>query len=142
MAVQNSNLIIKKILLLLILFIFFLFLILNIAFSQNVSSLLVGVVNNQKPAVVDYLKKIKHLLQFQDELKNYQQRYGVSLKNEVFKDERLRREEIARLEQLLIKNNQARDVLYKLYLLYKEDGDSNKARQYLDRAKEVDPTIK
>jgi tetratricopeptide (TPR) repeat protein len=142
MAVQNSNLIIKKILLLLILFIFFLFLILNIAFSQNVSSLLVGVVNNQKPAVVDYLKKIKPLLQFQDELKNYQQRYGVSLKNEVFKDERLRREEIARLEQLLIKNNQARDVLYKLYLLYKEDGDSNKARQYLDRAKEVDPTIK
>ena len=101
-----------------------------------------GVVNNQKPAVVDYLKKIKPLLQFQDELKNYQQRYGVSLKNEVFKDERLRREEIARLEQLLIKNNQARDVLYKLYLLYKEDGDSNKARQYLDRAKEVDPTIK
>jgi tetratricopeptide (TPR) repeat protein len=142
MAVQNSNLIIKKILLLLILFIFFLFLILNIAFSQNVSSLLVGVVNNQKPAVVDYLKKIKPLLQFQDELKNYQQRYGVSLKDEVFKDETLRREEIARLEQLLIKNNQARDVLYKLYLLYKEDGDSNKARQYLDRAKEVDPTIK
>jgi len=119
---------------------FFLFLIINIVFSQNISSLFVGMVNNQRQAVVDYLKRIKVLPQFKKELVNYQEIYGHGLTNEVFKDERLREEKIAELESILQKNNQARDVLYDLYLLYKAEGNNDKAQSYLNKAKEIDPS--
>lgn len=141
MTDQKIKINIKKVFIVSLFLILFIFLIINIIFSQNISSLFVGMVNNQRQAVVDYLKRIKVLPQFKKELVNYQEIYGHGLTNEVFKDERLREEKIAELESILQKNNQARDVLYGLYLLYKEAGNDNKAQSYLNKAKEIDPNI-
>lgn len=123
-------------------FILTIFFLINFIFSQTVSPLFLGMVNYQRQAVVEYLKRIKLLPQFSDELKYYQRLFGMKTGDEVFKDERERKKEIAKLEQLLTKNDQARDVLYKLYLLYKADGNQTKAEEYLKMAKEIDPIIK
>jgi len=122
-------------------FLLVVFLLLNIFFSQNISSLFTGLVNNQKQAVVSYLKKIKLLPQFGNELKYYKQTFGKEIEDEVFKDKREREKKIIELEGVLKKNDQARDVLYGLYLLYKEDGNNIKAEEYLKRAKKIDPTL-
>ena len=49
---------------------------------------------------------------------------------------------INNLEQQLIINPKARDILYSLYQLYLAEGDKNKAGEYLKRTKDVDPTLK
>ena len=143
--IHNLKLIIKGKSIFLFFFLFlllFIYLFLNILFSQNISSLFFGVIDNQKQAAVDYLKKIKLLPQFNKELEYYIQIFGKEIGDEVFRGEKERKEKITELEQLLTKNDRARDVLYGLYLLYKEDGNSLKAEKYLMKAKEIDPSIK
>ena len=68
--------------------------------------------------------------------------YGKTVKEEIFRQENKRKELIKNLEQQLIINPKARDILYSLYQLYLSEGDKNRAGEYLKRAKEVDPTIK
>ena len=143
--IHNLKLIIKGKSIFLFFFLFlllFIYLFLNILFSQNISTLFFGVIDNQKQAAVDYLKKIKLLPQFNKELEYYIQIFGKEIGDEVFRDEKKRKEKITELEQLLTKNDRARDVLYGLYLLYKEDENNLKAEKYLMRVKEIDPNVK
>lgn len=137
MKIKNSKLVTSFLILISILFLGF-----NIFQSQSISSLFSDVVNGQRQGVVDYLKKIMELPQFKGELENYKSNYGASLEDEVFSDEKKREEKIALYEQILQKNSKSRDILYGLYLLYKEEGDNSRAQDYLRQAKEIDPDIK
>lgn len=132
----------KKILGVLVLLILIIFLGFNIFFSQTISPLYLGMVAGQKSAVASYLKKIITLPEFKNELRNYKKIYGSDLEDKVFQEERERQKKIIQLEEILNKNNQARDVLYELYLLNKADGNDSKAGEYLNRARAIDPTIK
>ncbi len=118
------------------------FLFLEIYFSQQISPLFFHLVNNDRKAAVEFLQKIRVLPSFSKQLDYFGNIYGFSLKTEVFSAERAREEKIKKLEQILEKNHQSRDILYSLYLLYKEKGDRFTANKYLKLAKEVDPTIK
>jgi hypothetical protein len=124
-----------------VIFLLLTFLLLNIVFSQNIHPLYSGVVNDDRAATVDFLKKIKTLPEFEKELENYEESYGAVIAQEVFQEENEREVKIKTLEQLLQKNPKARDVLYALYQLNKIEGRNGIANKYFERAKEVDPAI-
>lgn len=129
----------KKQILTLLFFLFFL--LLNIYFSQKISPIFFGLVNNEKKSTVLFLQKIRDREDFDKQLKYFEEVFGPSIKNDVFAKELKRKSKIKQLEQILDKNLQARDVLYSLYLLNLEKSDKTAAEKYLKLAKEVDPTL-
>jgi tetratricopeptide (TPR) repeat protein len=130
-----------KILNILIAFIFFLFLLANISYSQNISPLYWKLVNDEKQAVIDYLKKIKPLPFFKTELKKFTTIFGKKIVDDVFFEDEQRKIKIKKLEAVLQKNPKSRDVLYALSKLYQEDGNERLAKEYFKKAKEVDPNL-
>lgn len=134
----------KKIKILTIVFsclLIFSLLIINIISSQTISSFYLGLINYDKKSHIDFLKKIKSLSFFKDELKKSQSLFGKEIVEEVFQEEKELNIKINKLESALQKNPKARDVLYALYQLYKEKGDYQKANDYLKKTKEIDPLI-
>jgi len=123
-------------------FLLLFFLSLNIFFSQNIHPLYQKLVNEEKKAVIEYLKKIKSLSVFKAELKKFTAIFGKQIANEVFFEDEQRKIKIKKLEAVLQKNPKSRDVLYALSKLYQEDGNERLAREYLKKAKEIDPMIK
>ncbi len=124
--------------------IFFLvfFLFLNIFSSQRVSPLYYQITNNNRRAVVEFLKKIKTLPEFSFYLTTNIGCFDRFLENEVFGEQRKKEEKITELKSILIKNPKSRDALYNLYLLNKELNKNQEAEKYLKLAKEIDPEIK
>lgn len=120
----------------------FLFLSINIFFSQKISPIFFGLVNNDKKSVVAFLQKIINNNNFENQLKYFEKIFGPSLKNDVFAKKLQREIKIKELEQILEKNPQSRDVLYGLYLLNLEKESQKTAEKYLRLAKEIDPEIK
>lgn len=120
----------------------FLFLSINIFFSQNISPIFFGLVNNDKKSAVTFLQKIINHNNFENQLKYFEKIFGSSLKNDVFAKKLQREAKIKELEQILKKNPQSRDVLYGLYLLNLEKESQKTAEKYLKLAKEIDPEIK
>ena len=80
--------------------------------------------------------------EFDGQLKYFEGVYGPSIKTQVFAEEKERERMINQFEQILEKNHQSRDVLYRLYKLYLEKGDKLIAEKYFRLAKAIDPTIK
>ena len=132
----------SKILELSIFTIFFVFFIFNLISSQMISPLYFQLVSNNKKAIVNFLEKIKILPEFQKILEMNKNIYGKTVEEETFRQENEKKLMINNLEQKLMINPKARDVLYSLYLLYKEKGDNLTAEQYLKQAKEIDPSLK
>lgn len=118
------------------------FLFFNIFQSQNISPLYFQLVNENKKATIQFLKKIKTLPHFKSFLETAKNIYGNSIENDVFSDEKQKNLMIKNLEQILTINPKPRDVLYGLYLLNNDLGNKIRAEEYLRRAKEVDPMVK
>ena len=119
----------------------FIFLIINIYFSQNISSLYQEIINNEKEAVISYLKKIKKQPFFKSELKKFNQIFNQSIAREVFFEDEQRKIKIKKLKEALKKNPKSRDILTNLAILYQEDGNDKLAQEYFNKAKEVDPNL-
>ena len=136
-TIKNS-----KVLKYLLAFFFFTLLILNLIGSQLISPLYFQFVNNNKQTTVSFLEKIKTFPEFQKILEMNKNIYGKTVEKETFRQENEKKLMINNLEQKLMINLRARDVLYGLYLLYKEKGDNLTAEKYLKQAKEVDPSLK
>lgn len=119
----------------------FFFLGLNVIYSQLVSPLYFNQVVNEKKTVIDYLKSIRTLPEFGEQLMLYKNLYGEQVEEEVFYDDSIRKQKIKNLELLLEKNLKARDILYSIFLLYSNEGDEKKALEYLDRARSIDPAL-
>lgn len=133
----------KKILLPSIFLVLTAFVLVNLYSSQVLHPLLFNLVNNQKkPDAILFLKKIKGTKEFPQQLQYYKSIYGERIEKEVFAQEIKRQEEIKKLEIVLQKNEKARDVLVRLAILYFEDGNLKKAKDYYQKAKEVDPMVK
>jgi len=80
------------------------FLVSNIIFSQTISPLFSQVVNGDKKAVIEYLKKIKSQSEFKKELEYYKNTYGVEIEQQVFEEDRKREEKIKEYKLVLQKN--------------------------------------
>lgn len=133
----------KRIFVILLLALLSLFVLINVYSSQVLHPLFFNLVNNQKKSdAVLFLKKIKGTQKFPQQLQYFKNIYGQDIEKEVFAEEIKRKQEIIKFETLLQKNAKARDVLIKLAILYFEDGDLNKAKEYYQRAKNIDPMVK
>ena len=53
-----------------------------------------------------------------------------------------RKERIYNLEQLLQKYPISRDILTNLAILYSQDGYEKKAKEYIQKAQEIDPEVR
>ena len=98
-------------------------------------------INNNKKAVVSFLEKIKTFPEFPKILEMNKNIYGKTVEEETFRQKNDKNLMISNFEQKLKINPKARDILYSLYLLYKEKGDNLTAEKYLKQAKEIDPAI-
>ena len=78
---------------------------------------------------------------FEQELQKYKSIYGGAIEDDVFRPELQQNSKIRSLRLALERNSKSRDVLYNLYLLYKEKGDEKTANNYFKRALELDPNI-
>ena len=119
-----------------------LWLLFNLIASQLMSPLYFNLVNENRLAAASYLKHIQALPQFLTELDKYRQIYGANIANSVFADKRQETQEINKYEAALQKNPESVTALYNLSLLYREAGNQQKAEEYLDKAKELDPNIR
>jgi tetratricopeptide (TPR) repeat protein len=117
------------------------FLFLNLISSQFISPLYSQVVNGNKKATISFLEKIKTFSEFQKILEMNKNIYGNGIETEVFRQEDEKKLLINNLEQKLLINPKARDVLYSLYLLYQDQGDHLTAQKYFQQAKVIDPDI-
>ena len=119
-----------------------LFLIFNLVSSQAISPLYFQFVGNNKNSAIDLLEKIKKFPEFQKILEMNKNIYGKTIEKEVYRQENDEISMINNLEQQLRINPKAKDILYRLYLLYKEKGNNLTAEKYLKQAQELDPTLK
>jgi len=118
-----------------------LFITANIFSSQQIAPLYFQVAKDDRPAIVNFLSKITRLSDFEKLLRINKNIYGAYLEQEVFAESAKRRETITEYGLLLEKNPQSRDTLYNLYLLYQKEGNEIKAKEYLKRAKQIDPNL-
>jgi len=125
----------------LFIFLIFVFLFLNIFYSQIISPLYFDFINNDKSSTISFLQKIKNLSEYKNILEMNDNIYENTVKKEILKDENKKKVMINNLEQQLAISPKTRDILYSLYKLYLAEGDTVKAREYLRRAKLVDPSV-
>ena len=139
--IENRRLRINYEIKVVLLFLSVMFVAANLLYSQAISPLYAQLTNDDKSGAVEYLKKIVSLPDFQRELTTYKTLYGRDIENDIFRTKLDRQKMISQLENLLQKNNNAREVLYNLSLLYRADGNPIKAKTCLDKSKLIGPTI-
>ena len=133
----------KKILKVFIFFLLAAFVLINFYSFQVFQPLFFSLINTQRKSdAVLFLKKIKKHKEFNQQLVYFKNLYGPEIEKDVFEEEIKRKREIKKLETLLQKNEKARDVLLKLAILYFEDENFKKAKEYYQKAKKIDPQIK
>lgn len=115
------------------------FLCANILFSQTISPLYASVVNEDKKSTALFLRNVMDLPDFDYFLRMNESIYGSSIRDDVFREDRVREKAIQELERILTINPKSRDALVALSRLYEQKGDDAKAAEYLRRAKEIDP---
>lgn len=119
----------------------FIFLFISIFLSQNISSIYFRVMNEDYNSTVSMLRNIDKTKDYPYVLKINTNAFGIKLKDDVNQENLKRRERIKKLETILGKNKNARDVLLALSLLYKEEGNNLKSDEYLRRARALDPLL-
>ncbi|GAB4218615.1 MAG: hypothetical protein Fur009_0150 [Candidatus Microgenomates bacterium] len=117
------------------------FLLLNIYFSQNISSVFLGVINGNKNQITTFLQKINKKDFFNQQLNYFENIFGKEIIDEVFAKEKAQKQTIEKLNKILEKNPNSRDVLYRLYQEYQALGDEKKAKEYLNKARLIDPEL-
>lgn len=115
------------------------FLIFNIVSSQIISPTYYNLIEGGRKNAAAYLKKIRGLPVFENELERHKKIYGESIIKDVYEEENAIEQKIKNFERILDKNAYSRDILYSLYLLNVEKGDEKSAAEYLDRVRQIDP---
>lgn len=121
--------------------IFLFVLILNILISQKMPDLYFRFIEEKGGASALYLQYIKKNPVFLRELAAQKNIFGNNIEEAVFQKDQERRKNIAKLENMLQKNPEARDVLYHLSVLYSQEGKPDLANTYLNKVKNLDPLV-
>jgi tetratricopeptide (TPR) repeat protein len=123
------------------------YLISNIVWSQNISNVyfkLVGIKSAKKDmqeSAYNLLVSIRKLSVYNDYLRMFKDVFGKTIEQDVNYENKKRLDYLNSLNGLIGKNPKSRDVLYKLYLYYKNEGDEKKANEYLIKAQKIDPVF-
>lgn len=114
----------------------------NISASQSFHPLFFRLIEGkERETAVAFLKKIAGTKHYDLQRRLFGAVYGADLERDLDEPMSARQREIERLESLLAKNEKARDVLIALALLYREQKNEQKAREYYLRAKDIDPQL-
>lgn len=113
----------------------------NIISSQQISPLLGKLQKRDFDGTVLFLRSLKDHPSFSSEFSRYKSVYGERLSTYVFHEAAVREATIKKLEVILTKNPESRDVLYQLSINYENQGDKKRADEYLKRALVVDPEV-
>jgi hypothetical protein len=111
----------------------------NFYASMRIPHLYVEHVENERAVIATYLAAIRPLPQFQASYVHAVNAYGTGLHDELNKADNIRNRKIINLEQELQFNPNNRDILYALSVLYKENRDFVKSREYVKRFQQIDP---
>lgn len=117
------------------------FLAFNLYYSQKISPVYSKFSEEDRGSAVELAQSLRGSQYFDKVHSILINIYGKDFDNDIFKNEREQKSKINALEKLLEINPKSRDVLFGLYKLYNEKGETGKARHYLDKAREVDPGI-
>ncbi len=118
----------------------FVLLTLNIYVSQTIHPLYFQFIKEDLKSAITLTKKVRSLPEGRSIRVMQTAIYGDELNGVLVADETKTETDIAKYEQALVQNPQARDVLYNLYILYKHKLDP-KADDYLQRLQAIDPAI-
>lgn len=113
----------------------------NIYESQRTNELYFAVIKEKKPAAIIFLQKIRTLGSFSYFLNGQSSLFGPSLRKDVEKEKIERQEQIQTFLALLQAYPASRDLLYGLSVLYRENGQIDKANEYLFKARKIDPIV-
>ncbi|MFH1827202.1 MAG: hypothetical protein ABH812_02070 [bacterium] len=119
----------------------------NIIFSQNVSPVYYSLSNTSlsKQSLYDqaleFLLSIRSLPEFNEFSPRFEAVYGNVLKEDIIAEDEKNSNYYKNLEYILDKNSKSRDALLKLYVYYIQNNQPDKAIEYLNKAKKVDPNI-
>ena len=119
-----------------------LFFVLNFYFSQKISPIYFRLINGDRKAVVLFLQRIQNLPSFSFFLESSLNNFDHKIENEVYADQISKKKNIVLMTELLKRNPKSRDILYRLYLLNNDMGNTYAANEYLKMAREIDPNIK
>jgi len=126
---------------------FIVYLLGNIVVSQNVSPIYykLSTISLSKKALhndaFNFLTSIRKLSEFNEFLPRFTAVFGSSLNEDIRKEDEKRAAYFKNLEYIIEKNPKSRDALLKLYLYYIQENEPDKAIYYLNKAKEVDPSL-
>lgn len=113
----------------------------NIISSQSISPLYFRLATDDFPATVTLLKMIKSFPEYPEVFSMASKQFGESIEEEVIAPKLEREKLIRKLEDALAENPNSRDVLYSLAILYQDNGDDDRAAQFMSKAKEIDPSV-
>jgi tetratricopeptide (TPR) repeat protein len=119
----------------------------NIIASQSVSPIYYNLSNptlskkNLYEEALSFLISIRNLPEFEQFLPRFEAVFGSILSENIKEYDNKQSAYFKNLEYVIDKNPKSRDALLKLYLYYIQQGDPEKAQEYLDKAKEVDPSL-
>lgn len=125
---------------LILVFIFILFCFFNGVASQLVPSLYFQLIKENSQAEIAFIKTARLLPEFKQLFPEIRQTF-VRHEKEIYEEERTRKKAITNLEIIREQNPQSRDVLYALSQLYAQQGNIDKATQYLEQVHALDPLL-
>lgn len=119
----------------------------NIVVSQNISTSYFKLSefnlpkNNLHKEAFDFLISIRKLSEYNVFSTRFKAIFGDSLEADIRKEDEKRLAYFKNLEYIIEKNPKSRDALLKLYLYYIQENQPDKAVYYLNKAKEIDPSL-
>lgn len=113
----------------------------NILASQRYNEHMYGHMDGKKEDTLTYLKHIWGTPLFTMEMKALEDEKNLSILQEWEKIQKQNAERIATMEKITQSHPYSPELYYNLYLLYSENGNARKANEYLNRARQIDPSI-
>ena len=119
----------------------------NIVVSQNISQSYFKLSafslpkSNLHAEAFNFLISIRKLPEFETFLPRFKAVFGNSIEDDIKKEDEKRSIYFKNLEYIIEKNPKSRDALLKLYLYYIQENQPDKAVYYLNKAKEIDPSL-
>lgn len=118
----------------------FMFLIANILYSQIMPEEYFQLLQGKDEAFVSVIRQGKDTSFFKSLLPENKNTINAK-EADIFADTHQRKAQIEILEETLTLNPESRDVLYALHLLYKGEGQMEESSRYLEKAREIDPSV-
>lgn len=113
----------------------------NILASQGYDEHMYGYMNGKREDTLTYLKRIWGTPLFNMEMQAFKDENNLTILHEWEKIQEQNAQRIAMMEKITQSHPYSPELYYNLFLLYSENGNIQKAEEYLHKARQIDPSI-